>query len=108
MKLEASMKKNFITVLRQDLLASIEEEEGRSQDRAFALVVLQYLGFDSENGEVSDGPGDRGVNYWEVSDHAATLFQVKSRDFTQGIDTKAKAPKKGHVSDNNTKPYGQQ
>jgi hypothetical protein len=62
------------------------EEDDISFDRAFSLVALQILGFEVDSGVMADGRGDFGIDFYIVEERAATVFQFKSHDFTEGLN----------------------
>lgn len=98
MTFQPVLRKNFVDALHQELLARPEVEAG-NPERAFVEVVLDYLGYDdaleARSESVSDGKGDFGVDAWFLSDEAATVFQFKSVDFSEEIDTDREVPPAG-------------
>jgi hypothetical protein len=87
LSLQTEHRTNFISALRDELLAKINEDEV-SYDRAFAVVALDYLGYASEN--LTDGKGDHGLDFAYLADSSAELFQFKAYDYTEDIDAPAK------------------
>ena len=70
------------------------DEEDVTFDRAFSLVALEILGYDVETGTMSDGRGDFGIDFWVVEENTATVFQFKSHDYTNGVNTELQADSK--------------
>ena len=72
-------------LFQQDLAQIIDEEE-LSTDQAFLRICIQYLGFDTDIGIISDGKGDYGVDFIEVSTSGASIIQSKSAEFDNKVD----------------------
>ena len=72
--------------LFQQDLSLIADEEEVSSEKAFLRVCIEYLGFDREIGVISDGKGDYGVDFIEVSDSGVSIIQSKSVEFNEKID----------------------
>jgi hypothetical protein len=70
---------NLLDELR-GLLARKVEEFDVPFDQAFSEISLRALGYDLDAGTLSDGAKDSGIDYWQVEDLSATLFQFKSHD----------------------------
>lgn len=81
-KIPETVVSNYIDLLEDNLREKMEEEE-LPYDQAFIYTALEYLEVNSDNGTISDGKGDHGIDYWEVHDDGAVLYQFKSHDFTE-------------------------
>lgn len=79
MTLPAKQLQNYYSRLLSELEASQEDEE-LSADGAFARLLSKYLGLDDSLGESSDGAYDCGVDYWELFDDSANVYQLKRLD----------------------------
>jgi hypothetical protein len=80
-----SQRQNLLNVLESDLRQKMDDES-LTFDNAFVLLALDYLEFNPDNGELSGGKGDHGIDYWEVDEEDAAIFQFKSHDFTENFD----------------------
>ena len=76
---------NFVSQLELDLSSIIENEEV-SPDQAFLRLCIDYLGFSRDDGLISDGKNDCGIDFIDFSTTAATIIQAKSSDFPGKID----------------------
>ncbi len=92
-----SQRKNLLDSLETDLRSAMDEGS-LSYDKAFIQVALDCLGYDTENGTISDGPGDFGVDYWEVGPDRATLIQFKCHDYSERFNANY-TMKPDHLSD---------
>ena len=72
--------------LFQQDLSQITEEHELSHEQAFLRICIQYLGFDPDQGVISDGPGDYGVDFIEVDDCGVSIIQSKSVEVDKEID----------------------
>lgn len=70
----------------QQRLRQIMDEESKSHDQAFIDLALESLEFATDSGEITDGPRDSGIDYYELTDTSATIAQLKSQDISDGID----------------------
>ena len=84
-------------LLQQDI-ARIADEAEVPLDGSFLRVCIDYLGFDRDLGVISDGAGDHGVDYIEVSDSGASIIQAKSFEFDRNIDFDRRIGP-GHITD---------
>ena len=85
MKLPPSQIKNFLQVFKSDL-HRISEEEDLTVDKAFGHLVLGYLGYDPGEGVYTDTAGDHGIDWWELSEDGAVIFQFKATTELDKID----------------------
>lgn len=74
-----------LSILESELRQKMEDESF-SFDNAFVFLALDYLEFNPDKGVLSGGKGDHGIDYWEVDEEDATIFQFKSHDFTESFD----------------------
>jgi len=77
---------NQLRQLLEGDLARLVEEQELSLDRAFLHLCLEYLGFEAEMGVVTDGSGDFGIDFIEVSNTGVSIIQSKSFVFEEKID----------------------
>ena len=80
-----TQRENFLNVLKKDLLQQMENESV-SYDMAFNLVALRYLEYDPDEGVMTDGAGDCGVDYVFIGEEEASIFQFKSHDYTEAFN----------------------
>ena len=78
--------RNLQNLFQHDLLKIMDEEERISASSAFLRICIDYLGFNPERGVVSDGKGDHGIDFIEISDSGVDIIQSKSVEFDQNID----------------------
>jgi hypothetical protein len=84
----ASQQANFVKVLERNLLR--EQEEGQiSPEMAFLVNGVRLFGFDPDEGYMTDGPKDYGFDYLDITNESCTIFQSKSLNYANGIDTTA-------------------
>ncbi len=74
-------------VHRTNLISLLAEAVNEQRDivssthQAFVRVAALWLGFDElEESRFVDGSGDRGIDFWYVSDEGFEIYQVKSHD----------------------------
>ncbi|WP_445219351.1 AIPR family protein [Bradyrhizobium sp. Pa8] len=84
-KVPKSQRANFVKVLERQLQRE-QDEEQLSPEAAFLSVGVRILGYDIENGFVTDGPKDYGFDFLDISTDNCTIFQSKSVSYTNGID----------------------
>ena len=82
--LPETQRANFSRVLERDLSAE-QDSEGISPDAAFLRVALKTLGFDPDEGHITDGPYDCGFDFVNVTQEEASIFQAKSFVFESGL-----------------------
>ena len=75
---------NFARILEKDLRTE-QDREGVSPDAAFLRVGLRTLGFDPDEGYITDGPLDCGFDFINVTQEEASVFQAKSVIFQGGV-----------------------
>ena len=61
------------TLLQRDLSQIFDEQE-LTPDQAFLRLCIDYLGYNPEVGIVSDGKGDKGVDFIEVTSSGASII----------------------------------
>ncbi len=73
--------------LLQELSERIREAmntDDLSYPEAFKIVALECLGYDdresADNSDMSDGPGDRGIDFYAFKPGKVEIFQCKGRD----------------------------
>ncbi len=86
-----AQKANLLQSIEEQLRSRIEEEDITS-DRAFIHVALDVLGNDFDPSDISDGRGDYGIDFIDVEEHRASIYQFKSQEFNGSIKYDFKAP----------------
>lgn len=84
-KIPTSQRANFVKVLERQLQRE-QDEEQLSPEAAFLSVGVRNLGYDLENGYLTDGPKDYGFDFLDISTDSCTIFQSKSVSYVNGID----------------------
>lgn len=84
-KIPTSQRSNFVKVLERQLQRE-QDEEQLSPEAAFLTVGVRNLGYDLENGYLTDGPKDYGFDFLDISTDSCTIFQSKSVNYANGID----------------------
>ena len=82
----ANQRDNLLQSFEQQIKGTAEEQD-LSQDRAFIHVALDVLGYDFDPSEVTDGKGDFGIDFVEVEENRASVFQFKSQEFSDRISS---------------------
>jgi hypothetical protein len=75
----SEQRKLLIDHLLRDVRATADEA-GVDVEVAFLDVAVRDFGYNIERGFRTDGPGDFGFDYLEVSEREAFIFQSKSVD----------------------------
>lgn len=82
----ANQRDNLLQSFEQQIKSTAEEQD-LNQDRAFIHVALDVLGYDFDPTEVTDGKGDFGIDFIEVEENRASVFQFKSQEFSDRISS---------------------
>lgn len=80
MEMSLGHASNFVEALEADV-SRRTDDEGCTRERAFGQVVLDYLGYPDEEDyrkdHIADGPGDHGVDFWDVQESISQYFSVQ-------------------------------
>lgn len=97
-----SHKQNVTRLLRDDL-ESVSNDQDLTVDKAFIEVVLDYLGFSEErdyrNDHRSDGAGDRGIDFWDITDKGIHVFQFKATTDLKWVEDESQRCGSGSLAD---------
>src|SRR5688572_17802698 len=75
---------NHLTNLAQNILEA-SAKNNVEIPYAAALVIAEKLGYELDDlGEFVDGKGDRGVDFWYISDSGLYIYQVKTHHLIDG------------------------
>ncbi len=85
-----SQQANLLSQIQADL-ARVQDEQEVSAERAYLMLCVRYLGFSLEQGIITDGKDDCGIDFLEYTSDGATILQAKSIDFTGMINQDAVA-----------------
>lgn len=83
-----TQRKNFARLLEEEM-RNEQEEENVNPDKAFLRVALNTLGFDPDDGYYTDGAFDYGLDFVNVTEEEASIFQAKSLAIHEGIPLEA-------------------
>jgi hypothetical protein len=79
-----AQRKNFARLLEEEI-RNEQEKESVNPDEAFLRVALNTLGFDPDQGYYTDGAFDYGLDFADVTEEEASIFQAKSLEIDEGI-----------------------
>ena len=85
-----SQHANLVGQVQADLIR-LQDEHEISAERAYLMLCVNYLGFSLEQGIITDGKDDCGIDFLESTSDGVTILQAKSVDASGRIDEDATA-----------------